>query len=376
MKPYVDRLEEIKPGRGGITSNFGADFGLGALGSAMDEQIKKTYEGDAVQSALAEQAKNIIVNSETGATAEGQLREQKVKFLLSTGDIPPQTFIDLMGGLTGKEAAQQNDFMLNIVSNLGTAEGGQILQMAAMIKDPEKRADFQLLFQGDAEQAQKYSDLFSKISEFGGAKAVEIVSQKSTEELDKLAKSYQTIDDLTANGPVTMETVVNLDPSFSALKDQAEYFNSLPAAQQKVFLQRYLTVYDTVSPAEATQWMAEQMGGTSVAFRRSEAGQPMFTQEQAMQAYAANSAREFTNALNLGSEFGGDAGVTDGGGGGGRSEEHTSELQSLRHLVCRLLLVKKKECASRGTHRPADRAAGDRSNVPRHFLSHCAHDNC
>src|SRR5947199_7548119 len=30
-----------------------------------------------------------------------------------------------------------------------------------------------------------------------------------------------------------------------------------------------------------------------------------------------------------------------------RSEEHTSELQSLRHLVCRLLLEKKKnECSS------------------------------
>src|SRR5205814_10424796 len=28
-------------------------------------------------------------------------------------------------------------------------------------------------------------------------------------------------------------------------------------------------------------------------------------------------------------------------GGEGRSEEHTSELQSLRHLVCRLLLEKK-----------------------------------
>src|SRR5437899_4819369 len=27
-----------------------------------------------------------------------------------------------------------------------------------------------------------------------------------------------------------------------------------------------------------------------------------------------------------------------------RSEEHTSELQSLRHLVCRLLLEKKKQC--------------------------------
>src|SRR5258705_8503191 len=30
-----------------------------------------------------------------------------------------------------------------------------------------------------------------------------------------------------------------------------------------------------------------------------------------------------------------------------RSEEHTSELQSLRHLVCRLLLEKKKRAAGR-----------------------------
>src|ERR1035441_10839678 len=32
---------------------------------------------------------------------------------------------------------------------------------------------------------------------------------------------------------------------------------------------------------------------------------------------------------------------------GSRSEEHTSELQSLRHLVCRLLLAKKKSQAQR-----------------------------
>src|SRR5438045_8125029 len=33
---------------------------------------------------------------------------------------------------------------------------------------------------------------------------------------------------------------------------------------------------------------------------------------------------------------------------GSRSEEHTSELQSLRHLVCRLLLEKKKKELTRG----------------------------
>src|SRR2546422_6905046 len=32
--------------------------------------------------------------------------------------------------------------------------------------------------------------------------------------------------------------------------------------------------------------------------------------------------------------------------GGGRSEEHTSELQSRLHLVCRLLLEKKKNIGS------------------------------
>src|SRR5205814_8103555 len=33
-----------------------------------------------------------------------------------------------------------------------------------------------------------------------------------------------------------------------------------------------------------------------------------------------------------------------------RSEEHTSELQSLRHLVCRLLLEKKKKKKKRTSH--------------------------
>src|SRR2546422_2814156 len=39
---------------------------------------------------------------------------------------------------------------------------------------------------------------------------------------------------------------------------------------------------------------------------------------------------------------------------GERSEEHTSELQSRLHLVCRLLLEKKK--TNRGTHRRQQRA--------------------
>src|SRR5437899_4946844 len=39
----------------------------------------------------------------------------------------------------------------------------------------------------------------------------------------------------------------------------------------------------------------------------------------------------------------------------GRSEEHTSELQSLRHLVCRLLLEKKKELSASQALRASSR---------------------
>src|SRR2546425_7041763 len=41
-----------------------------------------------------------------------------------------------------------------------------------------------------------------------------------------------------------------------------------------------------------------------------------------------------------------------------RSEEHTSELQSLAYLVCRLLLEKKKQ-QNAGTIHACDRASGD-----------------
>src|SRR5438045_7671071 len=56
----------------------------------------------------------------------------------------------------------------------------------------------------------------------------------------------------------------------------------------------------------------------------------------------------------FGSSFGGRA-VGAEPGSCVRSEEHTSELQSLRHLVCRLLLEKKKECHATGLYGTARR---------------------
>src|SRR5258705_12166328 len=55
----------------------------------------------------------------------------------------------------------------------------------------------------------------------------------------------------------------------------------------------------------------------------------------------------FRSALHPGGERGHVECVLVGDGARARSEEHTSELQSLRHLVCRLLLEKKKKLTER-----------------------------
>src|SRR2546425_8526670 len=51
------------------------------------------------------------------------------------------------------------------------------------------------------------------------------------------------------------------------------------------------------------------------------------------------------------------AGHDEGAGAGERSEEHTSELQSLAYLVCRLLLEKKKKQHIISVYYPEERHA-------------------
>src|ERR1041384_3550498 len=62
-------------------------------------------------------------------------------------------------------------------------------------------------------------------------------------------------------------------------------------------------------------------------------------QDNAGRALTVNEAKPREDRPRGGGGGGGGRGGY-GGGGGGRSEEHTSELQSLAYLVCRLLLEK------------------------------------
>src|SRR5437016_8095352 len=53
----------------------------------------------------------------------------------------------------------------------------------------------------------------------------------------------------------------------------------------------------------------------------------------------------------------------DAGQRRGRSEEHTSELQSLTNLVCRLLLEKKKKKRTKLTQKPPTKRASTKLSI-------------
>src|SRR2546425_6826960 len=58
-----------------------------------------------------------------------------------------------------------------------------------------------------------------------------------------------------------------------------------------------------------------------------------------------------------------------------RSEEHTSELQSLAYLVCRLLLEKKKKPPSEPPHQ-GKLPGGRRRNPTHHYPNHPIRTRC
>src|SRR5262245_62876803 len=59
----------------------------------------------------------------------------------------------------------------------------------------------------------------------------------------------------------------------------------------------------------------------------------------------------------------------------GRSEEHTSELQSLRHLVCRLLLEKKKKKTRHTTKKQTAQTEQNAQHQEKRRLTDLLHTN-
>ena len=292
----------------------------GVIGS-LDQQIKDLYSEGPLK-AVAEQAIGQIGD----LTANGSQTELTLKMAVASGQVDPGTMTSLLGILGEGKA----DVAANIVTNFGGANADQIFEFASMIRDQGDAQDFVMKIEGmTADEVGQMTNLLTQIGSLGGQAALDIALNDSSK-LDKIANGYAKIQKMTANGPITMETVVNLDPSFSALQSQTEYFNSLPASQQKVFLERYLTVYETVTPGQA----AKALKDAGIQPGQYEGSMMTYTDAQLNQGAgmaAASSAQTFMEAFNASTGAGADSGSGSGGGGGGGSAK-TAEEQQLENL--------------------------------------------
>ena len=369
LKPYTDEINKAKDFAGGSSyALFGTAFNanVGSMGQTMDQQIKNTYQGDAAQAVLAQQAQDLIVKSDKMLNQE---QEYKMKFLLSTGDIPPQTFIDLIGNFADtKDAGKVRDMMFNIVSNLGTADG-QVLQMAQFFDTPEQQKNFMANFDGKStEEAKKIYDIYNKALEVGGVESFKVVAEldvkgakfKEIEDgLDAISKLFDGGNTVTYQ-QIVEQKIIRDENGANAFVADAEYFNSLPAAQQKLFVETYFTVMQTVTPTEIAKYLNSigaqpeevlqgdrRESGIGASRRGAAPTQRQYSKAQiqsAMQALANIGAVNATTGWNSGGDrTGGNNTGSSGGGGGGSTEPQLVAPTQAEQYNAALNLIGKQE---------------------------------
>jgi TP901 family phage tail tape measure protein len=213
----------------------------------------------------------------------------------------------------------------NVSANISGAAAGQLTSLLSEFGEGNEAAAIKISAEIEnlnPEEAQTTLDAYTALQGMGEDGVNLVIAAQIDPSAEKKLKSYtdryKKIQDLTANGPITMQMVIDSDPEgFAALEGQTEYFNSLPAAQQKIFLERYLTVRETVTGDEAMRYLKEnkieKKGGYAGSVQQYSESQ----MNEARGALAAQGAQEFMQGLG---DFA-DTGDGDGGSGGGGSSE-------------------------------------------------------
>jgi TP901 family phage tail tape measure protein len=321
-----------------------------ALGQAVDKAIETTFADDPLMQTAAVQARGQIAS----AGGLDNTQEYTMKLMLATGDIPPQVLSGLLSSFGEEEKVM--DATMNILTNLGTADGGQLLAIANSFTNPDGtpktalQQDFLLNFQDlNPEESKEMLDFYNTIQMNGGN--LEAVVSLSMEGQEELKAKFDEIEDITQGGTrqVTYQQIVELDPDFNLLEGDQAYFDSLPPLQQKIFLERYVTMFETVNDKDVTQWWKDKnVMSAAGMIRRDDAKQlPSIAQMRA--AYSADAGRQAVEAFNAANAglnnqgSGRDTTPRGGGGGGGRASEPDLPTEAERYRASLNLIADQEE---------------------------------
>lgn len=298
------------------------------------------------QNAILDSAKKSIEETFAGTDQEqsakdvaGMIRDAKLggaaRLTLMTdiqaGNISPDEFKQLAKFINPNAVGSLATYnaLAKISAEVGGPAAGQLTDLLNMFPDGAQDAAKNIVAKIAAQptaDAQKTIDFYTRASESGALNLVISANSGNSTALLQLADlqdQYNKIDALAANGPITFEAVVDADiQGFEELRDQAEWFNSQPPLQQKMFLDRYITIYETLKDGEVLASTAKTSGINP----RVESIQKLNTEQMAAARakLAATRAKAYIEAFNnaLGSTLAGPAaGPGSSGGGGGSSSE-------------------------------------------------------
>jgi TP901 family phage tail tape measure protein len=254
---------------------------------------------------------------------------------------------------TKEEDQKAYEIITDLVFNYGEGAVSQIENILDSLKgvygddlDKKKQLETEVLTViGNAEDQEQMLDFLNKLSVYDSSVS-EVAIQFFVKNPEKVAEIEGTLasiqDYLDTNGVMTVETLVEQkfltdQQAANMSKENAEFFEGLDPVQQFLYMQTFLTVFETIGDAEAGAWLTSQgvaPESTRTAGRRGGFTVGAFTESQLAEGRTGAAIQrteqfvESTTAAfsNLNDEIG------DTGDSGGSAQGIDSLIKKLRDL--------------------------------------------
>jgi TP901 family phage tail tape measure protein len=340
----------------------------GAVLNATSKSLQEQYAGTDQEAAAKAATDRIMKENPTGTRQITNETRMVLMTDIKAGTISPEEFnqlvdfmkpengnvktYDTIAKISTEVGGEAASILTTLIPKLGTEEAARKVIAAIDVENPEA--------------AGKLIAAYEKIEQLAGQGGIDLIinaaegSTAAQAALDNLASKYLEIDSLFASGgPLTMETLVQLDPNFNLLFAQADWFNSLPPTDQKTFVQKVLTVVATVSDAQALQELKRsntkpqgpvRSGGlrgnvetTGYSFEQIQAAKYRVAGTMAQQYVQAYPARP----LNNNPPSSPPATQASGGGGGGAGSQPSLPTEEERYQASLNLIADQEEAINK-----------------------------
>jgi hypothetical protein len=301
-------------------------------------QAKNVFKGTEQESS-ANKAIDALSGGRASAEAKLTLNAE-----LASGTLTPDQLNTVFGIFDQKTEAggKAVNLLAKINTELGAGVTSDIANILPMFGDNEvAAANFLATFEEEgAEAMAETTAMFTELQKMNPELNLSVYFDGSTEaekRLKALTDAKEKMDELVANGPTTIETVISQvfkdDPAkAAAMRGNAEWFASLPAALQSTFIQAFITARDEITGAQIDAEIAKGakrsgLSASGLDARLSSQTNRDVVANQLAATRARNIVQQYQSAMgSLPSTASGPAGNIppsggSGGGGGGGSQE-------------------------------------------------------